>query len=760
MQLLAESFSKKRFKLLIKGIVQGVGFRPFIYQLATHYKLCGFVTNNGNGVCIEIEGDEQNIKKFFSSLKTKNPPLSRIDTIKKENIQTCNSSSFTILKSIDSEISTMLSTDISLCSECLSEMNDKNNRRFNYPFINCTNCGPRYTIINNLPYDRKNTSMQSFSMCAKCKEEYNNPTNRRYHAQPISCYECGPKLKYLTLFGDEQRDEKKAIQKICSLIKNGEVVGIKGVGGFHIVCDATNTHAIKSLRENKNRPTKPLAVMFKNISSIKEVVTLSKKDEELILSRERPIVIVSKKENSFLSELIAPNIDKIGVFLPYTPLHEILLKKLNIPIVATSANLSDEPIIVDEKEIFSKLSLVVKHLLTYDREIINACDDSVVQNTSNDIITLRMARGYAPYSFYLQNKASKKILALGANQKVTITLAFDNHIIVSPHIGDLNSIDSNEYFLKTLNTFKRVYNFEPEIIVCDKHPNYETSRFAREYVELNKDVELIEVQHHHAHALSCMAEYSLDEDVLAFCFDGTGYGDDGGLWGGEVFIANRQEYKRVYHFQEIPLLGADIAIKEPKRVALSLLFTSFSLQEILSMNTPLLNSFKKTEIETLYLMYKRGINSPISSSLGRLFDGVYALCGFTQALGYEGESGLILESLSSKSKTMSSYSYVLESTTINYTKMVSQIVQEQSSEEIAKKFINTIIKIMLEIAQIYPHLPIVLSGGVFQNKTLVSQLTKELNKIDRTYYIQSKIPINDGGISLGQAYFALKKAEG
>ncbi len=759
MQLLAESSSKNRFKITLKGIVQGVGFRPFVYQLATRWQLCGFVTNNGSGVDIEIEGSKDGIENFLSDLVSNKPPLSRIDNLEKEQVQIQNSSIFEILQSSSNQISTMLSADISLCCDCLREMRDKKNRRYNYPFINCTNCGPRYTIINNLPYDREKTSMDKFTMCTKCEEEYTNPNNRRYHAQPISCHECGPKLKYMSLLGEEEHDETKAIEKICSLISDGKVVAIKGVGGFHIVCDARNSFAIKALRKNKYRQTKPLAVMFKNITSIKKVASLSKKDEELILSKERTIVIVSKKDNSNLCEFIAPNIDRVGVFLPYTPLHEILLKKLNFPIVATSANLSGEPIILNEKDIFTKIPFVVQHLLTYNREIINACDDSVVQNSFNDVITLRMARGYAPYSFYLEKKTSKKILALGGNQKVTISLAFDNHIVISPHIGDLNSIDSNEYFLRALNTLKRVYNFEPEIIVCDKHPKYATSCFAREYVANNSKVELIEVQHHYAHALSCMAEYCLNEDVLAFCFDGTGYGDNGELWGGEIFIANESEYKRIYHFKELALLGGEVAIKEPRRIGLSLLFACFSLKEIKNMRTPLLDSFTKVEIETLYSMYERGINSPKSSSLGRLFDGVYSLCGFTQPLGYEGESGLILESLSCKSKTKSTYSYTLENEVIDYKQMICQIVTEESNEKIAKKFINTLVKIIVEISQKYPTLPVVLSGGVFQNRVLVSQVTKELNKIDRKFYVQNKIPINDGGLSLGQIYFALKKSE-
>ncbi len=759
MQLLGELISSIRIKIKIKGIVQGVGFRPFVYQLANKHALGGFVSNSGDGVNIEVEGKDKNLESFFCDLESLNPPLSRIDSITKEYITTQNSQNFKIIESKNSVISTMMSSDISICYECLAEMKDKKNPRYRYPFINCTNCGPRYSIINNLPYDREKTSMSVFSMCNRCKKEYEDPSNRRYHAQPISCYECGPKLRYIALSGKEQRDEKKAFKKICNLIKAGQRVAIKGVGGFHIVCDATNEEAVNSLRESKHRPTKPFAVMFKDIKSIKKVCKLNKKDEMLVLSKERPIVIVSKKENNFLAKSIAPNIDKIGVFLPYTPLHELLLNELSFPIIATSANLSDEPIIVDEKEIFSKMPLVVQHILTHDRDIVNGCDDSVVLNTKYEKITLRLARGYAPKSFHIKNKISKKILALGANQKVTLTLAFDNSIVVSPYIGDLNSIDSLDYFLRTLETLKRVYSFEPEVIICDKHPNYETSSFAKKYVKKHTNVELIELQHHYAHALSCMAEHSLEEKVLAFCFDGTGYGDDGELWGGEVFIADTHNYTRVYHFKEIALLGADIAIKEPRRVALSLLFESFTLEEILQMKSELIKSFKVQEIKTLHKMFERGINSPKSSSLGRLFDGVYALSGYTKPLGYEGESGLILESISKKSSSTQRYKYSLKNGVIDYSKMIYQIMQENDSSKIAKKFILTISKIIIDIAQKYPHLPIVLSGGVFQNSVLVSQVTKELKKINRKYYIQSDIPINDGGISLGQAYFAIKNTQ-
>ncbi len=753
---LSEAFiSKLNFKYHIGGIVQGVGFRPFVYKLAMKHNLKGYVGNDGEGVIVQIEGRSHDINLFREELELCNPPLSRIDYIRETQNKLFGFKDFIISQSDESSISTMLSPDISLCDECRSEMQDKNNRRYNYPFINCTNCGPRYTIIENLPYDRDKTSMKKFCMCEECQSEYENPLNRRYHAEPISCHACGPQLKFIAL--NSTVDINAPIENAIAHIKNGLCVGVKGLGGFHIVCDATDEKAVSRLRLNKHRPTKPLAVMFKNISTIKKNCSLTKKEEEILLSKERPIVIVRKKNNTLLADSIAPNIDKIGVFLPYTPLHELLLKGLNAPIVATSANQSDEPIIGEEKELLRKLPLVIDGVLTHDREIVNACDDSVLLSTESQTIMLRMARGFAPRSFYFKEKTFKKILALGAHQKSTIALAFDNNIIMSPHIGDLNTIESFDYFLKTLKTLKRIYKFEPDVIVCDKHPNYETTKWAKKYVLEHEKIELLEVQHHYAHALSAMAEYSLDEEVLTFCFDGTGYGDDSKLWGGEVFVATKHHYKRVYRFKEIALLGGDRAVREPKRVALSLLYECFDLEEILEMECKILECYTVEEIKIFHKMFQKGINAPRSSSLGRLFDGVYALSGHQNDLGYEGESGLILETISKNSKTKGSYKYTLKDGIINYEMMIHQILKEKDKDKIAKKFITTITKIIVDIAIEFPNIPVVLSGGVFQNSVLVSQVSKALKKIAREYYIQSKTPVNDGGIALGQAYYAAKK---
>lgn len=742
--------SLQRLQLEVTGIVQGVGFRPFVYQLALKHSLDGYVLNNGSGVVIELQGYKASLKECIQELKEKKPSLARIDTIETKELVLGAADGFFILKSNQTDAITMVSPDMSLCQDCKNEMNDPTNRRYKYPFINCTNCGPRYTIVNSLPYDRKNTSMQNFEMCEACREEYEDPLNRRFHAQPISCYECGPTLRFT-----KENVEQNHIEKFVSLLHNGRTLALKGLGGFHLVCDATNENAIRELRENKNRPTKPLAVMFKSIDEIREIAHLSVKDEELICSKERPIVVVRKKENNYLAPSIAPNIDRIGVFLAYTPLHELVLEQFSKPMIATSANMSDAPIITNEKELFEKLPLVIEDALSNDREILNACDDSVICSVGDEHIFFRQARGFSPQSFYTDKVNTKKILALGAHQKSTITLAFDEHIIISPHIGDLNTLESFEYFLKTIETFQRFYNFKPGLLVCDMHPEYETHKWAKEYIRLHPEVELVEVQHHFAHALSCMAEYNLDEEMLAFCFDGTGYGDDGTLWGGEVLRVTPNGYTRVYHMQEFSLLGGEKAVKEPKRVALALLFELFTKEQVLEMDNELIHSFSDEEIHNYFLMYSKALNTPRSSSIGRLFDAVYALSGNLENIAYEGESGLVVERYAQEYPSQEKYLYSVNDGVIEYKEILLGMLQEKDKILIASKFINTLSHIILELSLKHLELPVLLSGGVFQNKTLLEKTIKLFKEHKIRYYLQNKTAINDGGISFGQAYYAL-----
>jgi hydrogenase maturation protein HypF len=713
-----------RIKYKINGIVQGVGFRPTVYKIATNLNLTGYVLNSSNGVIIEIEGENKD--KFINELKKNLPPLARIDSIEKELLPSIGYDKFEIKESKNADKTTSISPDICVCDDCLKEMYDKKNRRFLFPFINCTNCGPRYTIIENIPYDRKNTSMKKFKMCEECYKEYTNPLNRRYHAEPTCCYECGPKLivKCKMENGEwediEFNKEIEKIEFIAKKIKDGKIVAIKGLGGFHLVCDATNEEAVRELRRRKKRPSKPFAIMFKNIDSIKEYCEINENDEKLILSKEKPIVIVKKKK-----ELpgIAPNIGKYGVFLPYTPVHFLLFDFLDFPIVATSANISNDPIIRDSSELIDKLGNVVDFILDNNRDIVNACDDSVVQGVKDTFITMRLSRGYAPKSFTLKKNIKPNILAVGANQKNTITLAFKNKMILSPHIGDLGTIDSIEYFERTIETFRRLYDFKEDIIICDKHPYYESTKWAKKQ---NKEV--IEIQHHYAHALSGLFEFDLKE-ALVFAWDGTGLGDDGAIWGGEVFIANRNGYERIHHFKYFKLIGGEKAVKNPANMAVALLDENLA---------------KNYSNHKIAKALKNG-NFPLTSSVGRIFDIVAFLSGMIERNEYEGFSGMLIEKY--YNPTIKDFIDLEIKREINFYPLIEFAARNRENFELVSSvFLNTLANLIKKISKNY-NLPVLLTGGVFQNTTLLSL-------VDNVYFNQ-KIPINDGGISVGQVVYGI-----
>ena len=743
----------KSFFIQIKGVVQGVGFRPFVYTLALKYDIKGWVNNDEKGVNILLYACEENIRKFINELKSNPPILAKIDSINIEEITEIKEyKTFEIIQSESSKNkSTIISPDIAICDDCLKDINDMSNFRYNYSLTNCTNCGPRYSIIKTVPYDRINTSMASFNLCNDCKKEYENPTNRRYHAQPVACEKCGPNVILYNNKNEVLSYDIDAIKEVAQEINKGSIVAIKGMGGFHLICDAKNDNVVKELRIRKSRLNKPFAIMFKDINSIKYYTNITQKEEEFLTSKERPIVLVKKKKNFDLSEQIAPNINHLGCFIAYTPLHHLLFRYLNNPIVATSANLKGEPIIISKDEIIEKLSNVVDFVLDFNRDILNASDDTVIQIVDNDLTKIRNARGYAPTSLNFKNICEKKILSLGANQKSTISLYLKNNLILSPYIGNLNSLKSMEYFERTIETFKRFYDFEPEVIVCDKHPNYESTKFALKLKQTNPNIELVQIQHHYAHVLSVMAEYKLEKDVLAFIFDGTGYGDDGNIWGGEVFVASKKEYKRINHFKYFKLLGGEKAVLEPKRVALSLLFDSFSLEEILNFEIPCVKAFKESEIKMFHTMWQKGLNSPLTSSVGRLFDAVASFADILHIQSYEGETGLQIEENYDKT-IIQSYAYEIIDDKIEISSMIKQIILEKDKKQICLKFINTLVSIVLDISNFYKDLPIVLGGGVFQNRTFLELLINKFKEQNREFYYNKNIPLNDGGISVGQIY--------
>lgn len=747
--------NQKSIAIVVKGIVQGVGFRPFVYTLATHCHLNGNVSNTGEGIVIHLEGSADGIEQFCTMLRDNPPLLARIDHIDIRKEKRKDFIGFEILDSTHKTKTTSISPDVAVCEACLEEMNNPNNRRYGYYLINCTQCGPRYSIIETLPYDRSCTSMKIFKMCPACKAEYDDSANRRYHAQPISCYECGPILSLMDKEGYPIAQGSTIIERAAELLKNGAILAIKGIGGFHLMCDASNESAVTTLRMRKKRPTKPLAVMFSHINQIREYLLPNEQEVLLLTSKEKPIVLVQKGSCS-LAHSIASDIDTIGAMIAYTPLHHLLFRHFPSPLVATSANRSGDPIIRNAQELRERLGDVVDFIVDFDRDIVNAVDDSIVQVIQNRRTTLRMGRGYAPFSLVHTGSTPLKILAVGGQQKNSIGLAFEDKLILGPHIGDLHTIEAMEYFQRSVETFKRFYDFQPDVIVCDKHPTYATAQWAK-----NQGKRVIEVQHHYAHALACMAEFGLKEKVLAFCFDGTGYGDDGTIWGGEIFIADPYDYERIGHIKLFRLLGGEKAIKEPKRLALALLFEVYTLAEVGALKLPFLDHFKSDELALYHMAWEKGINAPLCSSMGRMFEAMASFCDILHDNGYEGEAGRRLEELYDPALD-EVFAYTIENGVVDFSTMVQKIVFLAHKKEfvrIATGFINTLAAIMDEFSQRHLDLPIVLCGGVFQNKTLLTLCVTRLEEKGCKVYCQVKTPVNDGGIALGQLYHAVNRAQ-
>ncbi len=726
------------YKIQIEGTVQGVGFRPFVYALARRFGLLGTVSNGTKGVEIHLNATSPELQKLLSAINEELPPLASIDKLTSTKTAFMDFTDFTIISTQEEGKRTVrIPPDVSICKACEEELFDPTNRRFGYPFITCTHCGVRYSIIKQLPYDRAQTSMADFKMCKACEEEYTNPLDRRYHAQPIGCYDCGPTLslyKHNDLL-DIANDE--IIDRSVSLLEQGKILAIKGVGGYHLVCDATNDEAVLLLRERKNRPSKPYAVMVPDMQFVRSLATINEKEEALLTSKERPIVLLNSKEHSDISNYVAPNLSRIGLFLPYTPVHLLLLQKFQKPLVATSANVTDEPICTN-LESLEKLEGIYDYVLDHNRSIVNGCDDSVVMVVKDQEVMIRRARGYAPAAVKLPFSLEQNVLALGANQKSTIAIAFEDEVILSPHIGDLNTIDSVTYFEKNIQILKRIYDFKPDLVMHDKHPNYESTKYALTHYE-----NTLGVQHHYAHILGVMAEKKMTQKVLGVAFDGTGYGEDDTLWGGEFLICDSEGFERVAQINCFKLLGGAKAIKEPKRVALSLLFDLYG-EEALSLDIASIKAFSQTELKTYYIAWKKGLNAPLSSSVGRLFDAVASLTDVCQVMSFEGESGMLLEELYDN-KIKGHYTFTYEDGIINILPMLQEILDEKDRSVAISKFFNTLVEIIKYMHTLY-NIPLVLSGGVFQNRVLLASVLEAIPSA----IISNHIPPNDGAIALGQ----------
>ena len=738
-------------KIVVKGIVQGVGFRPFIYKNATKNNLKGFVNNTSKGVFVEVEGYEEDITSFIKEIREKPPVLSKITDIKIIDKEIEGYTDFKIIESVEEEEAiTLLSPDIATCDDCLADISDVNNRRYRYPFTNCTNCGPRFSITKKVPYDRGNTTMDVFQMCSECREEYTEPLNRRFHAQPNGCSKCGPRVFICDKEGQEITS-KDPIKDIAKEIKNGKIVAIKGIGGFHLACDAKNKEVINELRKRKKRLRKPLAVMMRDIETVKKYCDVNELEERILLGNKKPILLLDKKRNSLLpKELTNYQNGKLGVMLPYTPVHHILFSEDIDILVMTSANISGEPMVYKNHEAIEKLKGIADFYLMNNRHIYIPIDDSVSRVILGKERVLRNARGYAPKSMEIKDMAYS--IALGANSNNTFAIANNENIFFSNYIGDLANYNTWQHYINSLEHMKGIYKIDPKSYFYDLHPNFYQN-------ELLKGIKTkkIGIQHHHAHIVACMAEHSLEEEVIGIAFDGTGYGIDGKLWGGEFFICDKERFKRLAHLNYVALPGGEGAIREPWKIAISYLYDIF--KEDYAAYVPKHLQEKKHQIITEII--KKDINSPKASSIGRLFDAVAALLGFDAKITFQGEAAIDLENLCCRDdQSFYQYNISLEDGIyiIDCKPLIKSVVIEVidgiDKELIARRFHNTIIKFTIELCEIlrkeYNLSSVVLSGGVFQNEILLINIYKELIKRDFKVYIHEQIPANDEGISIGQ----------
>ncbi len=744
-------------KIQIKGLVQGVGFRPFIYRLAKEFNITGWVQNTTDQVIVRVEGERKSLQNFINNIQIKAPVAANIESVNVTDEEIVDFKEFSIRKSHDtSDDITEISPDIAVCDDCLHDLKIQKHR-INYPFINCTNCGPRFTIIKDLPYDRDKTTMDVFKMCDICKNEYENINDRRFHAQPVACNDCGPEYE-LRISNKRITNIELIVKETAQLIEKGEIIALKGQGGFHLACDALNEDAVNYLRKSKHREGKPFAVLFKNLNCLKKYAYISKEEEKSLLSWQRPIVILIEKLK--LATGVSNGFNTIGAMLPYMPFHYLLFEKLSTQaIVLTSGNMSDEPIVIDNKKAINTFNSFTNGFITYNRDIFNRTDDSVCMVVNNKERIIRRSRGYVPKPIKTVLNV-EGIFAAGAELTNCFAIGRGNQAILSQHIGDLKNFETYEFYTESYNRFKKLFRVNPRIVACDMHPDYLSTRFANEL-----GIPVIEVQHHHAHIASVMAEYGLDEKVIGIGFDGTGYGTDANIWGSEFLICDLKDFERHTHFLYIPQPGGDIALEEPWRVGLAYLYNIYK-DEVLDLDIPFIRNLNKNKVAIIISAIKNNINTPLFCSAGRVFDAVAAITGICLETLFHSEAPMRLENEIDNS-IVDEYPFDIN-TEVNlksvFIGIVEDIKRNLPVSAISAKFHNTIISItFIVVNKIKKETGInkvILSGGTFQNKYLSEKIENRLIKNNFKVYVPRQIPANDGGIALGQLAIAAKRREG
>ncbi len=750
-----------RRRIHVAGIVQGVGFRPYVYRLATERHLAGQITNTAAGVVIEVQGFSEVVDDFLTRLPAEAPPLALITWLQVTEISPNGNEDFRILPSEKSEtVRTLIPPDIAVCDACLGELFNPADRRYLYPFINCTNCGPRFTIVRSIPYDRPQTSMAVFPMCARCRAEYEDPLNRRFHAQPNACWDCGPQVELWDGRG-RHSSSNDPVAEAAEHLRGGAIVAVKGLGGFHLAVDATNIEAVRRLRARKHRVEKPFAVMVPNLETAAQFCELDTQERDLLTRPQRPIVLLQRKDSIGIPEEVAPFNKFLGVFLPYTPLHHVLFAKSQLQaLVMTSGNLSEEPIAIENSEAVTRLAGVADYFLVHNREILLRCDDSVVRCVGGRVRQLRRSRGFVPVPVFLK-KEFPAILAVGGELKSTICLLRGPEAILSQHIGDLENVEAYRFFQETVKHMQEILELRPSIVAYDLHPDYLATR----WVLAQSEMKAIGVQHHHAHIASCMAENHLEGRVIGFALDGTGYGTDGCIWGGEVLLADYLEFERAAHLAYVPLPGGAAAIREPWRMAVSHLWASFG-SELLKLPIPLFRQIPQSRVLTVLQMMERQVNSPLSSSCGRLFDAVAALINLRHEVNYEAQAAVELEMCRDEAAAGQPYPFGLSEAGDHlqidsrplFRAIVEDLLRGAAAGKISQRFHDGLVEALAGIARILRKRTslntVCLSGGTFQNACLAKGLEHQLQSEGFEVYTHSQVPAGDGGISLGQAVVA------